>query len=134
MRPGRPYAEDVVTPVVRIGSYRVERRLDVGSFATVWLGYDPSLDAHVAIKVLAENWSHDVRVRERFLDEARLLWRLDDDRIVRVHALGELPDGRPYLVMPRAGGGSLQERNVVVNQALYDRHAWSAVLAADARA
>ena len=99
-----------MTPAVRIGSYRVERLLGVGSFATVWLGYDPSLDAHVAIKVLAENWSHDVRVRERFLDEARLLWRLDDDRIVRVHALGELPDGRPYLVMTRAGGGSLQER------------------------
>ena len=99
-----------MTPALRIGSYRVERLLGVGSFATVWLGYDPSLDAHVAIKVLAENWSHDLRVRERFLEEARLLWRLDDDRIVRVHALGELPDGRPYLVMARAGGGSLQDR------------------------
>ncbi|MEU4222500.1 serine/threonine-protein kinase [Actinoplanes sp. NPDC026623] len=100
----------MVTSPVRIGSYRIERLLGVGSFATVWLGHDEALGAHVAIKVLAENWSHDLRVRERFLDEARLLWRLSDDRIVRVHALGELPDGRPYLVMAWAEGGSLQER------------------------
>ncbi len=106
----RGYARAVVTSPVRIGSYRIERLLGIGSFATVWLGYDASLHARVAIKVLAENWSHDLRIRERFLDEARMLWRLDDDRIVSVHALGELPDGRPYLVMAWADGGSLRER------------------------
>ncbi len=93
-----------------VGSYRIERLLGVGSFATVWLGFDPALDARVAIKVLAENWSHDLRVRERFLDEARLLWRLDHERLVRVHAVGELDDGRPYLVMAWAQGGSLRDR------------------------
>jgi eukaryotic-like serine/threonine-protein kinase len=100
----------VVTSPVQIGSYRIERLLGIGSFATVWLGYDASLDARVAIKVLAENWSHDLRIRERFLDEARMLWRLDDDRIVSVYALGELPDGRPYSVMAWADGGSLRDR------------------------
>lgn len=94
----------------QIGPYRVERLLGTGSFATVWLGHHASLGAHVAIKVLAENWSHDLRVRERFQEEARLLWRLDHDRVVRVHSLGELPDGRPYLVMTWAEGGSLRDR------------------------
>ena len=99
----------VIAPA-RIGSYRVERLLGVGSFAIVWLGFDPALGARVAIKVLADNWSHDLRVRERFLDEGRLLWRLDHRRIVRVYSLGELPDGRPYLVMLWADGGSLRDR------------------------
>jgi hypothetical protein len=99
----------VISPE-RIGSYRIERLLGIGSFATVWLGHDPSLGAHVAIKVLAENWSHDLRVRERFLDEGRLLWRLDHERVVRVYSLGELLDGRPYLVMAWADGGSLRDR------------------------
>jgi len=98
-----------VTRPAAIASYRIERLLGIGSFATVWLGFDPDLGARVAIKVLAENWNHDLRVRERFLDEARLLWRLDDARVVRVHALGELPDGRPYLVMGWAQGGSLRD-------------------------
>jgi tRNA A-37 threonylcarbamoyl transferase component Bud32 len=99
----------VISPA-RIGPYRVERLLGVGSFATVWLGFDLALGARVAIKVLADNWSHDLRVRERFLDEGRLLWRLDHRRVVRVYSLGELPDGRPYLVMLWADGGSLRDR------------------------
>ncbi|MCZ7419749.1 serine/threonine-protein kinase [Verrucosispora sp. WMMA2121] len=94
----------------RIGAYRVERLLGVGSFATVWLAYDPALEVRVAIKVLAENWHHDVRVRERFLDEARLLRRMEDDRLVRVRLVGELADGRPYTVLDWADGGSLRER------------------------
>ena len=94
----------------QIGSYRVERLLGVGSFATVWLGFDPALGARVAIKVLADNWSHDLRVHERFLDEGRLLWRLDHQRLVRVLSVGELNDGRPYLVMAWAEGGSLRDR------------------------
>ncbi|MGW4501659.1 serine/threonine-protein kinase [Micromonospora sp. NPDC004336] len=94
----------------QIGPYRIERLLGVGSFATVWLGHDPVLDSRVAIKVLAENWHHDLRVRERFLDEARLLRQLDDERLIRVHAAGELADGRPYSVMAWADGGSLRDR------------------------
>jgi eukaryotic-like serine/threonine-protein kinase len=104
------YSRMVATAPVQIGSYRIERLLGIGSFATVWLGYDPSLGARVAIKVLAENWSHDLRVSERFLEEARLLWQLDHERIVSVYALGELPDGRPYSVMAWADGGSLRDR------------------------
>ncbi|WP_433269114.1 protein kinase domain-containing protein [Micromonospora vinacea] len=102
-----------MTAPQRIGSYAIERLLGVGSFATVWLGYDRALDAHVAIKVLAENWSHDLRVRERFLDEARLLRRLEHERLIRVHAVGELPDGRPYAVLAWADGGSLRDRLAV---------------------
>ncbi|MEW2431247.1 serine/threonine-protein kinase [Micromonospora sp. NPDC047644] len=99
-----------MTAPLRIGPYAIERLLGVGSFATVWLGHDPALDAHVAIKVLAENWSHDLRVRERFLDEARLLRRLEHERLIRVHTVGELPDGRPYAVLAWANGGSLRDR------------------------
>ncbi|MGW2621571.1 serine/threonine-protein kinase [Micromonospora taraxaci] len=99
-----------MTAPLRIGPYAVERLLGVGSFATVWLGYDAVLDTRVAIKVLAENWSHDLRVRERFLDEARLLRRLEHERLIRVHTVGELPDGRPYAVLAWADGGSLRDR------------------------
>ncbi|MEV4536442.1 serine/threonine-protein kinase [Asanoa sp. NPDC049518] len=99
-----------MTTPERIGSYTIERPLGAGSFAMVWLGHDASLGARVAIKVLAENWSHDLRVRERFLDEARMLWQLDHERVIRVYALGELPDGRPFMVMSWADGGSLRDR------------------------
>ena len=94
----------------RIGPYRVERVLGTGAFATVWLAHDEGLDAHIAIKVLADNWALDEEVRRRFTEEARILWRAASDHIVRVHTIGELEDGRPYFAMDYADRGSLAER------------------------
>ena len=94
----------------RIGQYDAERVLGSGAFATVWLAHDARLDGDVALKVLADNWARDDDVRRRFLDEARVLWRLDSDRAIRVHAVDELEDGRPYFVMDYADRGSLADR------------------------
>lgn len=93
----------------RIGRYRLERRLGAGAFGTVWLAYDDELEAPVAVKVLADNWSHRLDVRERFLAEARMLRRAGSQRVVQVFDIGELPDGRPYFVMEYADGGTLAE-------------------------
>jgi hypothetical protein len=84
--------------------------LGTGSFASVWLARDEDLDAWVAIKLLADNWSLNEDARHRFMEEARALRRLDNDRIVRVYEVGRLPDDRPYMVMEYADRGSLEER------------------------
>lgn len=94
----------------KIGRYRVLRRIGSGAFATVWLGADDELDASVAIKVLADNWSYHSDLRTRFEQEARIMRRADSALLVRVLDVGELPDGRPYLVMPYAAGGTLADR------------------------
>lgn len=91
----------------QIGRYRLTRRLGTGAFATVWLGHDDELDAPVAIKVLADNWAADADVRARFVAEARLLRRVRDQRVVRVHDIGALDDDRPYFVMDYADGGTV---------------------------
>ncbi|MBL8930760.1 MAG: protein kinase [Kineosporiaceae bacterium] len=94
----------------QIGRYRLDRLLGTGAFATVWLAHDPALDAPVAIKVLADNWAARADVRQRFADEARLLRRVESEHLVRVYDVGELPDGRPYLVMSHADRGCLADR------------------------
>ncbi|MFJ8728611.1 serine/threonine-protein kinase [Streptomyces bauhiniae] len=96
-------------PPERIGRYRLQQRLGSGAFATVWLAHDDELDALVAVKVLADNWSHRLDVRERFLSEARLLRRAGSSRVVQVYDIGELDDGRPYFVMEYADGGTLAD-------------------------
>ncbi|MFE9450967.1 serine/threonine-protein kinase [Streptomyces sp. NPDC006739] len=93
----------------RIGRYRLERPLGTGAFGTVWLAHDDQLDAPVAVKVLADNWSHRLDIRERFLSEARLLRRAGSNRVVQVFDIGELPDGRPYFVMEYADAGTLAD-------------------------
>ena len=95
--------------VERIGRYRLERRLGTGAFGTVWLAHDDALEAPVAVKVLADNWTQRLDVRERFLSEARMLRRAASNRVVQVYDIGELPDGRPYFVMEYADGGTLAD-------------------------
>ncbi|RIK46717.1 MAG: hypothetical protein DCC58_02245 [Chloroflexi bacterium] len=94
----------------RIGRYQVERRLGSGTFATVWLAYDPDLDTRVAVKVLGLNWSADDDVKRRFLQEARMLFRINDPRVIRVYTTGEDDNGCPYFVMDYVDRGSLEER------------------------
>lgn len=87
---------------------RLERidRLGVGGFATVWLYRDEELRSDVAVKALADNWAQRIDVRERFLEEARILRRADSDHVVRVYDIGEV-DSTPYFVMTYADLGSL---------------------------
>lgn len=94
----------------RVGRYRVQALIGTGGFATVLRAYDETLDDSVAIKILAENWATDPDLRERFIEEARLLRRIRSDDLVTVHDVGELEDGRPYFVMTFAERGSLSDR------------------------
>lgn len=94
----------------RLGRYAVRRRIGSGAFATVWLAYDEQLDSPVAVKVLAENWTEDQQVRQRFLEEGRFLRKVESPFVVTVYDAGELDDDRPYLVMSYADQGTLADR------------------------
>ncbi|CAA9367062.1 MAG: hypothetical protein AVDCRST_MAG32-88 [uncultured Nocardioides sp.] len=94
----------------RLGRYPVRRRIGAGAFATVWLAYDEQLDCPVAIKVLADNWTEDLHVRQRFIEEGRFLRKVESPHIVPVYDAGELDDSRPFLVMAYADQGTLSDR------------------------
>ena len=81
-------------------------RIGAGGFATVWLYHDDELASDVAVKALADNWAQRMDIRDRFLEEARILRRADSDHVVRVYDIGEV-DGTPYFVMSYADRGSL---------------------------
>ncbi|MFC8520153.1 protein kinase [Streptomyces sp. NPDC057257] len=99
-----------MSPLVTVGRHRLQHLLGCGGFGMVWLAHDDLLEAPIAVKVVAEKWVHRTDLRERFLDEARLLRQAASDRVVQVHDIGELPDGRPYCRMTYADGGTLAER------------------------
>jgi eukaryotic-like serine/threonine-protein kinase len=81
-------------------------RLGVGGFASVWLYRDDELQSDVAVKALADNWAQRLDIRDRFLQEARILRRADSDYVVRVYDVGEV-DGTPYFVMSYADRGTV---------------------------
>src|SRR5258706_905567 len=61
----------------------------------------------VAVKVLHGNLADSERVRVQFLAEAKRLQGITHPSVVKVLAVGELPDGRPYLAMERLDGETL---------------------------
>jgi serine/threonine protein kinase/beta-lactamase class A len=97
-------------PPDHIAKYRVERLVGSGTFATVYLAYDPDLESYCAVKLLADNWSQDESARRWFLQEARVMFGIEHPRICRVFTSGTLDDGRPYFVMEYADRGNLAER------------------------
>lgn len=90
----------------RLGRLERVGLLGTGGFATVWHYRDDDLSSDVAVKVLADNWAQQHDMRERFLEEARILRRCDSDHVVRVYDIGEHED-TPYFVMTYADLGSL---------------------------
>lgn len=97
-----------------VGRYKVLGLSGSGGFATVYEGFDERLDARVAIKVLADNWSHEPEVRRRFRNEAVLLRRLGTgsgaNHLIEVFDIDETESGQLFFVMGWADRGTLAQR------------------------
>jgi WD40 repeat protein/serine/threonine protein kinase len=78
------------TEPTSIGRYELSSTLGVGGFATVHRAYDPALDGDVAVKILLPQFVDNDDIRDRFLQEARLLRRVDSPHLVRVYDIGEI--------------------------------------------
>jgi tetratricopeptide (TPR) repeat protein/predicted Ser/Thr protein kinase len=93
----------------RIGGCRVVRRLGEGSFGVVHLcRQERPVERDVAIKVLRPG-AGDRRTLQRFATERQALATLNHPSIAQVFDAGELPDGRPYVVMEYVAGLPIRE-------------------------
>lgn len=92
-----------------LGHYTIESELGRGGMGVVYKGFDPTLNRHVAIKVLAEALAHDETVVERFVREAKSMAALNDPHIIQIFFIGE-DEGTPYFAMEYVTGESLSQR------------------------
>jgi serine/threonine protein kinase/tetratricopeptide (TPR) repeat protein len=94
----------------KIGRYTILGRLGHGGFGRVYLAFDDDLDRPVAIKVPnPERIEHPEDV-EAYLNEARILARLDHPNIVPVYDLGRTEDGLCFVVSKLVEGSDLAAR------------------------
>jgi hypothetical protein len=91
------------------GQFQIESVLGGGAFGTVYLGRQLGLDRPVAIKVPTAEIAADPVMAKRFAREARSAARVQHPGIVGIYAVGELVDGRPYLVMQYVDGQPLDK-------------------------
>ena len=89
------------------GKYRIERVLGAGGMGVVVAATHIHLDEWVAIKFLLPEVLKDATVITRFLREAKVAAKLRSEHAARVHDVGTLRNGAPYLVMEYIEGNDL---------------------------
>jgi serine/threonine protein kinase len=90
-----------------IGQYQVTALVGRGGMAAVYLGYQPTIDRQVAIKVLPPHPAMEPGFPERFQLEARTIARLQHPHILQLFDYGQQEDIL-YFVTPYIEGGSLE--------------------------
>jgi len=91
------------------GSYKLVELIGRGGMATVYRGFQESIDRSVAIKVLPPEFLHDPSFSQRFIAEARTLAKLTHPSILPIYDFSAAHDV-PYIVMPLMTSGTLNDR------------------------
>ena len=108
----------------RIDRYQVRGELGRGSMGVVYDGFDPVLQRRVAVKVMAtvESPALQHEFAERLAREMRAAGRIFHSNVVSVLDAGvvEANGSRPYFVMERVAGPSLEEARSHRHQASMD--------------
>ena len=99
--------ESTVADPRKIGRYRIIRRLGQGGFGRVYLGHDDELDRPVAVKVPSPERITEPQDVQAFLNEARILAKLDYPNIVPVFDVGRTDDGLCFVVSKLIEGTDL---------------------------
>ncbi|MBW8011914.1 MAG: serine/threonine protein kinase [Chloroflexi bacterium] len=93
-----------------LGEYQIVEQIGKGGMATVYKGFQPSLERDVAIKVLPSFYAkQDETFLKRFKREARAIAKLRHPNILLVITSGE-EEGVPYIVMEYVEAGTLKDR------------------------
>jgi eukaryotic-like serine/threonine-protein kinase len=93
-----------------VGPWRIEGELGFGGMSTVYAVVHTEIEKRAALKVVHAHVLSPAFPAERVLLEAQVVNRIAHGNIVDIFENGTLPDGRPYLVMERLAGVSLEEQ------------------------
>jgi tRNA A-37 threonylcarbamoyl transferase component Bud32 len=96
-------------PRTLAGRYRLERRLGRGGMGTVYEATDRSLERHVAVKLIREDWVGSDEAAQRFQREARTSAGFAHPNVVTVHDYGVEAGRLAFLVMELLKGATLRE-------------------------
>ncbi|MBX3186386.1 MAG: protein kinase [Labilithrix sp.] len=91
------------------GKYRIESPIGAGGMGVVLGALDTSLGRPVAIKFLSPTRARREGTVPRFLREARAAASIQSEHVCRVHEVGTLPEGSPFIVMELLRGGDLAQ-------------------------
>ena len=103
------FDEEVVQIGASLGRYQVAEKIAHGGMGVICRAVDVALDRDVAIKVLRGCHRDSHRLKQRFIDEARVTGGLQHPGIVPIYEVGETPDGNVFFAMKLVEGETLAE-------------------------
>ena len=92
----------------KLGPYEITEEIGKGGMATVYRAYQPSMDRHVAVKVIRASLLGDAVGRDRFQREARLIAKLEHPHLLPIYDFDGAHDP-PFIVMRFLEGGTLKQ-------------------------
>lgn len=102
-------SQELEAGVLLLDKYRIDAVIGRGGMGVVLAATHVALEEKVAIKVLKANLTTDDEARGRFLREAQSAVKLKSEHVTRVHDIGVLPDGSPFMVMEYLEGMDLDQ-------------------------
>lgn len=105
-------SEDVSTgeTPLALGRYAITGVLGKGGYGTVYRAIDDQLQREVAIKVSHRYRAATESARDRYLEEARTLAKLEHPSVVAIYDVGMTNERLPYLVSAFIDGSNLAQR------------------------
>ena len=89
-----------------INGFVLQRRLGKGGMAEVWYA-ENEIGMKAAVKIMSEMLAHNPMMQERFLNEAKVMVKLDHPNIRKVYGYGNVDD-RPAIIMEYLDGTDLK--------------------------
>lgn len=102
-----PSAKDLLHASI-YGLYRIDTCIGSGAMSRVYSGHHTHTGVRVAVKLIDPVLSRNPAVKQRLLDEARVMMALKSSHIVRALDVGALHSGQLYIVMEYLEGTNLE--------------------------
>jgi serine/threonine protein kinase/tetratricopeptide (TPR) repeat protein len=93
-----------------ISHYTISEKLGCGGMGVVFKAVDQKLDRVVALKFLPPSYSFDEDIKKRFIQEAKVVSKLQHNNICTIHEINETEEGQLFICMDYYEGKSLKEK------------------------
>ncbi len=108
-RTAEAFIEPSVSALLPGTRYRLARELGRGANGIVYEAFHVDLDQVFALKLLRPEACEEVEAKERLRAEAKLVFGFEHPNLAKVHDFGFSADGRPFFVMERLLGETLDK-------------------------
>lgn len=99
---------------VTLNSYTIVKKISEGGMGEIYLAEHKFLERKAAVKVLHKTYSSNKDIRQRFIQEAQTLSRLDHPHIVKIFDFDQYQDVF-YIIMEFISGYTLEEYTRIKN-------------------